>query len=404
MINVKSEYKKLKRVLLHRPGLETENIRPQDYEEFLFDDAYYLKEAVREHDIFAETLRKNGVEVVYVEDLVAETLESNPGLIDDFLKKFIKEAGHLETSVLFENLYKFFKKFDSMKKLVIKMIEGVRMSELEEGRNKTLSELENHERIWAIKPLPNIIFTRDFFSSIGNGVSINKMSTDIRARETIFPDLIFKYHPKYKTDNIFYERTFEKSIEGGDIMVLSDTDIAIGISQRTRSDSIELIANKIFTNPNTKIKSIWGISIPKGRSWMHLDTVFTQIDINKFAIFSNYEFEIFRIQKLNNHGEYKITESKYSIDKLMKKIFKLDEVILIHCGGGDPIYSEREQWNDGSNTLAIAPNEVVVYDRNHVTNKILREHGVKVHEIPSYELSRGRGGPRCMSMPLEREE
>ncbi len=404
MINVKSEYKKLKKVLLHRPGLETENIRPQDYEEFLFDDAYYLKEAVREHDIFAETLRKNGVEVVYVENLVAETLDANPTLRDEFIKKFIKEAGHLETSILSKNLYNFFLKYKSNYDLVIKMIEGVRMSELSKDRSKTLSELENHERIWAIKPLPNIIFTRDFFSSIENGVSINKMSTDIRSRETIFPDLIFKNHPTYKTDNIFYERTNEKPIEGGDIMVLSETDIAIGISQRTRSDSIELLARNLFANPNSKIETIWGISIPKGRSWMHLDTVFTQIDVDKFAIFSNYEFEIFKIKKVNDSGEYEIIESKHSIDELMKKIFNLDEVTLIHCGGGDPIYSEREQWNDGSNTLAIAPNEVIVYDRNHVTNAKLREHGVIVHEIPSYELSRGRGGPRCMSMPLEREE
>ena len=296
-------------------------------------------------------------------------------------------------------IFDFLMSIEDNLKLVFRIIEGLRFSELN-NKNilKTLMELEDPSKVWALEPLPNLIFTRDPFSTIGNGVSIHSMNKPTRRRETIFAEYIFKYNKEYKKTTQYYSRKENTSLEGGDIMILSDTNIAVGISERTQADSIVLLAKNIFADDKSNISTIWGISIPKGRSWMHLDTVFTQIDVNKFAIFSNYKFNIYKITKDN------VEEISMTIDNLMKKIFGLNKVTLIHCGGQDPIHSEREQWNDGSNVLAIAPNEVIVYDRNHVTNKILKDNGVIIHEIPSYELSRGRGGPRCMSMPLERED
>ncbi len=401
-IKVNSEFKKLKKVLLHRPGKETENIRPVDYERLLFDDSYFLPQAQREHDYFASVLKDNGVEVIYLEDLVAQTLQVDEKIRNTFIKQFIFEADISVQSSLFKRVFDFLDSIKDPKELVVKTMEGTRISELlETNAKRSLSEMVD-DQIWALEPLPNLVFTRDPFSSIGRGVSIHYMNRPIRRRETIYAQYIFTHHPEFKNTPKYYDRNYINSLEGGDVMILSDTDIAVGISERTQPDGIEKLARNIFSDPSSKITNIWGINIPKGRSWMHLDTVFTQIDINKFAIFSNYEFDIYQIKK--NNDDIEVIPSKMKIDHLMNHIFGIDNTILIHCGNGDPIYSEREQWNDGSNVLAIAPNEVIVYNRNSVTNKILKEHGVKIHEIESYELSRGRGGPRCMSMPLEREE
>ncbi len=404
-IKVSSEFKKLKKVLLHRPGRETENLRPVDYKRLLFDDSYFLLQAQREHDLFANILKNNGVEVIYLEDLVAQTLSIDPKIRNLFIKQFIFEADICFQTSLFKRLFNFLDAIEDPKKLVVKTMEGTRVSELLEANadNDDISLFEMmDDKIWALEPLPNLIFTRDPFASIGNGVSIHHMNHSIRHRETIYAQYIFTYHPEFKETQKYYDRNAINSLEGGDIMILTETDIAVGISERTQPGGIERLARNIFSDPNSKIINIWGINIPKGRSWMHLDTVLTQIDVNKFAIFSNYEFDIYQLKKTED--DLKIITSKMRIGDLMNRVFGNENSILIPCGGGDPLYSEREQWNDGSNVLAIAPNEVIVYNRNSVTNKILREHGVIVHEIESYELSRGRGGPRCMSMPLEREE
>ncbi|BDV02199.1 MAG: arginine deiminase [Candidatus Hepatoplasma vulgare] len=401
-IYVHSEYGKLKKVLLHRPGAETENLTPSTYVELLFDDAYFLPQAQKEHDAFAKILRDNGVEVIYLEDLVATVLSISKEIKDDFIERFIIEAGVDRESSLFHRVVNYFDTFKNNKELVVKMMAGVRFSELPNSEKKTLRELSQNE-LFALKPMPNLIFTRDPFSTINKGVSLHTMFFETRRRETLFGEYVFKHHPDYKTVELYYDRYQNTSIEGGDVMILSDKEIAVGMSQRTNSSSVEKLAHNIFNKKGTTIERIYAIDIPKGRSWMHLDTVFTQIDKNKFAIFSNYQFTIFKITK-NEDGTHRIKKYKKSIDEIMGEVFKQKDVKLIHCGNGDPLISEREQWNDGSNVLAISPNVVVAYERNYVTNKALKEAGVKVFEIPSGELSRGRGGPRCMSMPLIRED
>lgn len=401
-IYVKSEYGKLRKVMLHRPGYETENLTPSTYEELLFDDAYFLENAQKEHDGFAKALKNHGVEVIYLEDLVAEVIGLNKEIKDKFIHQFILEAGVPEKSTLVNRIKKYFESFKDNKELIIKMMAGVRFSELPDSKEKTLKELSTNE-LFVLKPLPNLIFTRDNFSTINEGVSLHTMYSETRRRETIFGEYIFKYHLQYKNVDKFYSRYDNTSIEGGDIMILSDKALAVGISQRTNADSIEKLAHNIFNDPSTTIEDIYCIDIPKGRSWMHLDTVFTQIDKNKFAIFSNYAFNIYKIHR-NEDGTHTIESGKKDIEHIMKEAFNQTSVKLIHCGNGDPLHSEREQWNDGSNVLAVAPNTVIAYNRNYVTNKALRDAGVKVTEIESGELSRGRGGPRCMSMPFVRDE
>lgn len=180
--------------------------------------------------------------------------------------------------------------------------------------------------------------------------------------------------------------------------------IAIGISQRTHENAIEKFAQKVLTE-ESHFKKILAINIPKQRTFMHLDTVFTMVDYDKFTIHPNIirDMDVFVIER-DRDNKIKIAQETSSLEDILKRHLHLDKVDLIKCGSNSVIDSAREQWNDGSNTLAIAPGEVIVYSRNYVTNEILQEHGIKTYVMPSSELSRGRGGPRCMSMPLIRED
>lgn len=236
---------------------------------------------------------------------------------------------------------------------------------------------------------------------------MNHMYSVTRNRETLFSDYIFRYHPMYNKDvPYFYERDAATSIEGGDILVLNDSTLAIGVSQRTDSASIEAIARKLIYESDTTFEKILAFDIPKSRAFMHLDTVFTQIDHDKFTIHPGImgPLSVYELTKGTKEGQHlKITQQHTTVEDILSKTLDR-EVELVLCGGGDKIIAGREQWNDGTNTLAIAPGEVVVYSRNYITNEILQDKGIKTHIIPSSELSRGRGGARCMSMPLEREK
>ena len=218
------------------------------------------------------------------------------------------------------------------------------------------------------------------------------MYSTTRNREVIYADYIFKYHPDFK-DNIerFYERNLDYHIEGGDILNLSESTVAIGISQRTEANAVEKIARQIFFHSKNKsIKTILAFNIPNTRAFMYLDTVFTQIDYDKFTIHPGIQqtLQVFDITKGNKLDELNIKEVNYNLEDILAKYLDIDKVTLIQCGGGDKVIANREQWNNGSNTLCIKPGEVIVYDRNYVTNKILQEHGIITHVIPSSELSR----------------
>jgi arginine deiminase len=256
--------------------------------------------------------------------------------------------------------------------------------------------------------MPNLVFTRDPFASIGNGISLNRMYAVTRCRETIYADYIFKYHPDYKNTVKYYNRDLPYHIEGGDILVLNENTLAIGISQRTQAESIETLASNLFKNDTSKVNTILAFKIPECRAFMHLDTVFTQIDHDKFTfhpgIMETLEvYEITPRLETVEKEDINVRKIEDSLENILEKYLGKD-IKLIPCGAGDQIISEREQWNDASNTLCIAPGVVIVYDRNNITNTLLRREGIKVLEMHGSELSRGRGGPRCMSMPLIRED
>ena len=406
-LNVTSEIGRLKTVLLHRPGEEIENLTPALLDRLLFDDIPYLKVAREEHDAFAKTLRDNGVEVLYLEVLAAETMDTDNNLKDKFISEFIDEAG-VQSEGLKEALIKYFNSFSTNKEMIDKMMAGVRKEELKDYHRESLYDQVNNVYPFVCDPMPNLYFTRDPFATIGHGITLNHMRTDTRNRETIFAKYIFRHHPRFKGKDIpfWFNRDENTSLEGGDELILSKEILAVGISQRTDSASVEKLAKKLLYYKDTTFKTVLAFKIPVSRAFMHLDTVFTQVDYDKFTVHPGIvgPLEVYAITKdPENDGHLIAVEECDTLENILKKYLKRD-IELIKCGGGDEIIAAREQWNDGSNTLAIAPGEVVVYSRNYVTNEILEKEGIKLHVIPSSELSRGRGGPRCMSMPLIRED
>ena len=399
MINVRSEIAPLKRILLHRPGKEFLNLTPNTLERLLFDDIPDLEIAQKEHDAFAKALRKEGVEVVYLVDLVAEALDTNENVRTKFIKQFIKEGG-VTSKKLAKQLFDLLDRIKDNKKLVSKCIEGVDDSELDVPQDKFYKTRDIGKLV--LDPLPNLYAPRDPFACIGNGVSLHRMHTVTRCRETIFGEYIFKYHPKYKDTPLYYNRDENYSIEGGDIQVLSPEVVAIGISERTEPDAIAILAKKILKEEG--FKYVLAIDIPDERSFMHLDTVMTRVDYDKFAV-HNHVMTVSDVYELSLEGnEVKIEEVNLPFDEMLCKYLHLEKVKLIKCGNGERIAAEREQWSDGVNTICVRPGVVLTYSRNHVTNAAMRKAGVKVIEIPSCELSRGRGGPHCMSMSLYRED
>ena len=403
-INVRSEIKPLKKVLLHRPGKELLNLTPDTLGRLLFDDIPFLKVAQQEHDAFAQILKDNGVEVVYLEDLAAETIGQCPDLRKKFIEQFIVEGG-VYTEEYQKALFEFFDAYKDNKELILKTMEGVRYGELKVSSESLVTKINDDKDEVILDPMPNLYFTRDPFASIGNGVSMNRMYSVTRNRETIYADYIFKYHNDYKGKvPYFYERDNNFHIEGGDILNLNDKVLAIGISQRTESAAIDKIAKNVFASADSTIETVLAFRIPSTRAFMHLDTVFTQIDYDKFTIHPNImgPLEVYELTKNGDKIEIKLLTD--TLKAILEKYLGVPDVKLIKCGGEDRIAAEREQWNDGSNTLCIAPGVIVVYERNDVSNALLREAGLKVLEMPSAELSRGRGGPRCMSMPLLRED
>lgn len=408
MIHVTSEIKKLKEVLVHRPGKELLNLTPDTLGRLLFDDIPFLKDAQAEHDEFVQILRDNNIKVVYLENLMAETLDENPQIKPSFIRQFIYEAG-VRTPMYKDLLFDYLNSFTDNLELVLKTMEGIKVSELNRKKKdieNSLVDLVSEEGKFLAEPMPNLYFTRDPFASVGNGIVLNKMYSVTRSRETIYAEYIFNYNSKYM-DKVekFYDRNNPFSIEGGDVLNLNEHTLAIGISQRTSAEAIDLLAKNLFKSNNCKVDTVLAFSIPECRAFMHLDTVFTQIDYDKFTYHPGImnTLQVFEITKGDNEDEVKVKQKRGSLEKILEEYLKID-ITLIPCAGGDKIASEREQWNDGTNTLCIAPGVVVVYNRNNITNEILREHGIKVYEMQSAELSRGRGGPRCMSMPLIRED
>ena len=402
-LNIRSEVGRLKTILLHRPGNELEQLIPKYLDEMLFEDIPYLAQMREEHDFFAQTLRQHGAEVLYFEDLLTDVLADNEirqavvnevtdnlWLTDHGLRSDIRQLLMLKPPV----------------ELSGTLLAGIAKADVNQpGLDKRLSYYIKDDYPFYMDPLPNLYFARDYGTVIGEQLSVNSMKARARQRESMLLQFIARNHRRFRNacQNLWHEYDEPESIEGGDILVLSESTVAIGCSARTSPEGIEKLAMRLFSGDN-KITEVIVIQIPFARAYMHLDTVFTMIDRDKFTIFPGVadRLHIFSLTA-GKQGEINISPCR-ELKQTLCRALGLPSVLLLETGGGDALTAEREQWNDSTNTFALAPGTVVTYRRNIVSNEILHKNGINVVEIPGSELVRGRGGPRCMSMPLCREE
>ena len=401
-INNYSEIGKLNKVLLHRLGGEIEGLVPDNFERLLFDDIPYLKIAQQEHDRFADLLKENGVEVIYYVDETAKALKTEE-IRQNFVDDFIADSG-IYSEEAREAVRDYLLGMPS-KQLVEKAISGIKKDEIQVKNKGSLASYIASGYPYYTDPMPNLYFTRDPGACVGNGLNVHHMSTVARRREALLLEYMYKYNEDFAPagTHLWYDYDMDASIEGGDVLVLSKDIVAIGLSQRTTAGSIERFAENLLKE--SSFKKILVFDIPKSRAFMHLDTVFTMVDYDKFTIHPEIEgpLQIYEIT-LNPDGRAHFESIQGELENILSSELKLPAVELIRCGGDDPMAAQREQWNDGSNTLAIAPATVITYERNYVTNELLDKKGIKVITMPSSELSRGRGGPRCMSCTVNRED
>ena len=397
-----SEIGKLNKVLLHRPGLELEALTPSTIERLLFDDIPYLKIAQEEHDKFANTLRDNGVEVVYYVEEAGKAM-SDPAIQIQFVNDFLN-LSKINSKGLRLAMTQFLLEMPP-EEMVRKVIAGIKREEVATKDATSLMDLVRDDYPFVSDPMPNLYFTRDPGACVGEGINIHHMHTDARRRESLILRYIYRYSRDFakEGDQQWYDLDDNFSIEGGDVLVLSKEMVAVGLSQRTTISGCENFARNLLKNSD--FKKVLAFDIPKSRAFMHLDTVFTMIDYDKFTIHPEIEGPLGVYEMtLDKHGELQFKSLKDELHKILALELGVPAVKLIRCGGGDLMAAQREQWNDGSNTLCIAPGTVVTYERNYVTNELLDKAGIKVLSVPSAELSRGRGGPRCMSCPVNRDD
>ena len=395
-VKIYSEIGPLKRVLLHCPGKELDNLTPIYMKSLLFEDIPDRVAAAKEHHAFSEVLRNAGAEIYYVTELLADVLKDEE-VRRPFLVEFLKEAR--VPSHTSPEIFEYLNSIEDLSQLAEVVMSGLRCEDFVFNDTQL-----DWKKTLLLEPMPNLYFTRDPMTAVGCGISINCMWAQTRRRETLISHFITKYHALFKGVPHYCRRGENATLEGGDVLVLSPQVIAVGVSQRTELAAVKAFARNVL-NSGDSFKHILVLSIPEIRAFMHLDTVFTMIDRDIFVVHQEIEesLEVSDIT-IDTQGELCTKSIVDNLETTLKRYLGLSAVELIRCGGTSRVDAQREQWNDGSNTLAIAPGEVIVYDRNRVTNRLLREAGVVLHEIPSSEVSRGRGGPRCMSQPLWRED
>jgi arginine deiminase len=402
--HVDSEAGRLRRVILHRPDLELKRLTPSNKDTLLFDDVLWVRRARQEHDGFADVLRDRGVEVHLFGDLLAESMAvpaARALVLDRVFDE--KEYGPLATDHLRAD-------FDELggAELAGALIGGMTKREYLERHPEPVSirfhTMEPDD--FLVDPLPNHLFTRDASAWVYDGVSINAMRWPARWHETVHYEAVYRHHPLF-ADGGFHvwsegQAAYPSTIEGGDVLVIGNGAVLIGMSERTTPQAVELLARRLFAAGSAR--TIVALDMPKRRAFMHLDTVLTMVDGETFTQYAGLGMlRSYTIEPGAGEKELKVTDHPPEhMHRAIAAALGLDRIRVL-TPTQDVHSAEREQWDDGCNVLAVEPGVVLTYERNVTANSDLRAHGIEVVEIPGSELGRGRGGPRCMSCPVERE-